>query len=148
MYLDIGIRVSKTLYVRVPHKQLPMTVKEIEKELPQFAKEMDGSSKECTLRFFYKKDKETGVLEFIDADCEEEVAEIMGVKVAEFMEDEEVDSDGELIKSNALTDEQMSRHKENLAEIKNGLKMFDSLDSSDSDSDSDSSDSDSDSEFE
>jgi hypothetical protein len=141
MYLDIGVRAAKGTYFRVPHKQLPMTMKEIEKELPNFAKEMDGSAKECTLRYFYKKDKESGIYEFIDIDSEEEVAEIMGVAIIEVAEEDEMDSDGELIKTTALTDQQLARHKENLAEIKRGLQMFDdsSSDSSfDSDSDSDS----------
>ncbi len=57
-----------------------MTVKEIQKELPPFAKEMNRPCKECTLRFFYKKDKEPGIYEFLDEDCEEE---------------EEVDSDSD-----------------------------------------------------
>jgi diphthamide synthase (EF-2-diphthine--ammonia ligase) len=85
-----------------------MTIKEIEKEYPQFAKEMNGCSVECTLRFFYKKDKESGIYEFIDVDCEEEVAELLGVPVMEFAEDEEVDSDGELIQSGALNQEQLN----------------------------------------
>jgi hypothetical protein len=143
MYLDIGVRAPKGLYLRVPHSQLPMTVQEITKHFSGFAREMDGSANECTLRFFYKKDKDTGVYEFLDVDSEEEVAELMGVSVLEIAEEEEVDSDGELIKTTSLTDEQLQRHKTNLAQIREGLKAIES-DSSDSDTDWDS-DSDTDS---
>ncbi len=144
MYLDIAVRASSKLLFRVPHLQLPLTVKQIRKDFPDFAKEMDGSAKECTLRFFYKKDKETGIYEFIHSEDEDEVAELMKVQIMEFHEDEEVDSDGEPLKSDALTDEQMLMHKENLQEIRRGLVIINAIHStSDSDtSDSDTSDSD------
>jgi hypothetical protein len=102
----------------------------VRKAFPSFAAEMDGSSRECTLRFFYKKDKESGIYEFLDVDSEEEVAELLGVPVLEFAEEEEVDSDGELVKTTALTQEQLERHKTNLAQIREGLKAIDSSDSS------------------
>ncbi len=128
MHLDIGFRASNTLLLRVPHRQMPMTVREVSREYPGFATEMDGSSRECTLRYFYKKDKESGVYEFLDVDSEEEVAELMGVVVMEFTEEEEVDSDGELVKATALTEEQLERHKTNLVQIREGLKAMDSSD--------------------
>jgi hypothetical protein len=145
MYLDIGVRASTKQYFRVPHRQLPMTVQELRKEFPSFAAEMDGSAKECTLRFFYKKDKETGVYEFLDEEAEEEVADLMGVEVLEFADDDEVDSDGELVKSTPLSEEQIRRHKENLEQIRQGLVALDSEGSSSSSSNSswDSSDDDS-----
>ncbi len=144
MYLDIGFRASNTLLLRVPHRQMPMTVREVSKEYPGFAAEMDGSSRECTLRYFYKKDKESGIYEFLDVDSEEEVAELMGVVVMEFTEEDEVDSDGELVKTTALTEEQLERHKTNLAQIREGLKAMDSSSSSDDSSSDWSSDSSSD----
>ncbi len=128
MYLDIGLRASSKSFFRVPHLQMPMTVAELRKEFPAFAKEMDGSAKECTLRFFYKKDKESGIYEFIDADAEEEVAELMNVKVLEFCEEEEVDSDGEFVHSPVLTKEQMELHKEKLADIREGLEIMKKMD--------------------
>jgi hypothetical protein len=131
MYLDIGVRASNKLFLRVPHRQMPMTVREVSKEYPGFAAEMDGSSRECTLRYFYKKDKESGIYEFLDVDSEEEVAELMGVAVMEFAEEEEMDSDGELVKTTALTDEQLERHKTNLAQIREGLRAMDYVSSSD-----------------
>ncbi len=140
MYLDIDIRASSKAYLRVPHLQIPMTVAEIRKEFPAFAAEMDGSAKECTLRFFYKKDKETGIYEFVDEEAEEEVAELMHVEILEFNEEEEVDSDGELIQSAALSTEQLQQHKENLAEIRKGLAIAYDTASSEESEDSEDSD--------
>lgn len=149
MYLNPQTRVYKGAYFRVPHQQLPMTAGEIRRQFKQFAREMDGRSADACLEFFYKKDKETGIYEFIDADAEEEVAEIMGVKVIEFCEEEEVDSEGELIHSNGMNAADIARHRENIAMIRTGLKKIGAMssdpDSSDSSSsDSSSSDSDSD----
>ena len=144
MHLNPYTRINKNTYFRVPHQQLPMTAREISKQFKHFAREMDGRTADACLTYFYKKDKETGIYEFIDADAEEELAEILGVKVMEFCEEEEVDSDGELIHSNGMTSDQIKKHRENIAMIREGLKALDGASSNSSDSDSDSSNSDSD----
>jgi hypothetical protein len=144
MYLNPRTKIHRNTYFRVPHQQLPITAGEIRQQFKQFAREMDGRSADACLDFFYKKDKESGIYEFVDADAEEEVAEIMGVKVIEFCEEEEVDSDGELIRSNGMNEGDIARHRENIAMIRTGLKKIGAISDSDSFSSDDSSDSSSD----
>lgn len=115
MYLSRGRIAAKGLLFDVPHKRDPITIKEIMKELPAFAKMMDGNGEENTLLFYYKKNKETSHYIFQDEDAEADVAEMMGVEIGTFAEEEEVFV-GEL-----LSDAQVELHKENINMIREGL---------------------------
>ena len=115
MYLKYNIKISKNALLDVPHKPEPMTVTEIKKELPEFAKQMDGQCQENCLDFYYKKNKQTDVYEFIDQDSEEDIAEIMGVEIGCF------DTEEKTVASIALDAQQMEMHKENLEMIREGL---------------------------
>ena len=119
MFLSRGRPAPKGLLFDVPHKKEPMTVKEIEKAFPEFAKLMDGNGEENTLLFYYKKNKETAHYVFQDCDSEEDIAEMMGVEIGLFSNEEEV------LSMEALTKTQIETHKENLAMIREGLKHFD-----------------------
>lgn len=101
----------------VPHKRDPMTVKEIMKELPEFAKEMNGDGEENTLLFYYKKNKESEAPHYVfqDEDAEADVAEMMGVEIGMFAEEEEV------VAREGLSDAQVGLHKENISMIREGL---------------------------
>ena len=115
MYLSIGNVAAKGLLFDVPHKRDPMTIKEIMKELPAFAEAMNGDGEENTLLFYYKKDKETGQYIFQDEDAEADVAEMMGVEIAMFAEEEEV------VAREGLSNAQVDLHKENINMIREGL---------------------------
>lgn len=122
MNLDKKTKASLDLFFDVPHKLEPMTVKKIMKKYPEFAKTMDGSCEENCLLFYYKKNKETGVYEFQDDDAQEDIAELLGVKIKSFeLKDEEE------VTVHALTNEQVEKHKENIEMIRDGLKQLDTM---------------------
>jgi hypothetical protein len=108
------------LLLTVPHRREPMSVRELEKAFPDFAKLFDGQSEENTILFYWKRNKDTKVYEFREADDEEEVAELMGVEC--FVETE---TDGEPEKTDligeALGEEEMSAFKSHMDDIKKGL---------------------------
>ena len=131
MYLNPRTKAGKRDYFRVPHQELPMTAAEIRKQFRSFAEEMDGRSADACLDFFYKRDKDTGIYEFIDADAEEEIAEILGVKIIEVREDDNGEVEGEGEEGKELNATQLSMHHENIRMIREGLAALDS-DSSDS----------------
>jgi hypothetical protein len=118
MYLSRGRIAPKGLLFDVPHKPEPMTIKEIEKELPKFAALMDGNGDENTLLFYYKKNKETGHYIFQDSEAEADIAEMMGVEIGEFSNEETV------VSVEALSVEELELHKENLMMIREGLKKI------------------------
>jgi hypothetical protein len=113
MYLAINQRCPLGLSFAVPHKPEPMTAKRIIKKFPHFAKIFDGQGEENTLRFYYKKSKETGIYEFIDLDAEEEVAELMGVKIKTFDIKDEIDK--------PLDEKDVENFREHMSDIRNGL---------------------------
>lgn len=113
-----------------------MTAKKIIKKFPEFAKLFDGQAEENTLKFYYKKSKETGVYEFIDLDAEEEVAELMGVKIKTFsFKDEESMEESE---KKALDKTDIDNFKTHMADIRTGIMWLNSKTSPDTSSESDS----------
>ncbi len=120
MYIDRKKKChSKTLF-DVPHKPYPITARRIEKRFPEFAKEMDGVSEERCLSYFWKRNKETKVYEFLDADAEEEIAELWNVELY----DEEKESQKEKRKRRPLTEEEIQTFKEQLSIASKELKQF------------------------
>ena len=146
MYLKMRHPCPLATMFYLPHKADPVTAKKIASRYPKFAKLFDGQSEENTLSFYYKKNKETDVYEFIDQDAEEEVAELLGVKILE----EIVPNDDEVFENNKLTTNQLDEFKDHMQNIRHGIdwlnnqsKNNNSCDSSSdcsSDSSSDSSD--------
>ena len=122
MYLDKKTKASLELLFDVPHKLEPMTIKKIIKKFPEFSKTMDGSCDENTLLFYYKKNKETAIYEFQDDDAQEDIAELLGVKIKNFVLGNE-----EKVTVDALTNEQIEKHKENIEMIREGLKQLDTM---------------------
>jgi hypothetical protein len=121
MYFEIGIKCADNWRFSVPHREKPLKAKRIIKKFPKFAADFDGSSKECCLSWYYKLDKATGVFEFKDTESEIEVADLLGVEISEsVMEDMETSTGS--VKS--LTAEEIAAVKEHLADIREGLKMF------------------------
>jgi hypothetical protein len=119
LHLDIKRPATKGLLFDVPHKTEPMKVSQIEKEFPEFSAIMDGEAKENTMLFYWKYNKQTGVYEFISEEDEEEVAELMGVKLCTDSYEEEVVADNQ-----KLNDEEIKRHQENIEDIRNGLSFI------------------------
>ncbi len=98
-----------------------MTAKRIAAKFPTFAALFDGAGPENTLTFYYKKNKATDVFEFIDVEAEEEVAELMGVRVlSELVEDE--DEKANTLKP--LSSEQLTEFKEHMQDIRIGKEWL------------------------
>ena len=93
-----------------------VSARRMAKKWPEFAAEMDGSSAECTLSWYYKLEDDTFV--FKGPEEEDEISEILGVSTDNGLEDLD-DSTGS---SKALTEEQVAAFKSQLAEIKGALK--------------------------
>jgi hypothetical protein len=103
----------------VPHKDSPMTFKELTKDFPNFVELFDGESIENTMGFYWKLNKHTSVYEFLDSESEEEVAELMGVKLC----DDTVDDDEEKIaEQRQLTEDEIREFKEELLFVKSALE--------------------------
>lgn len=121
MYLDKNRKASFDLYFDVPHKLEPMSVKQLMKKFPEFVETMDGTCEENCLLFYYKKNKETGVYEFQDDDAEQDIADLLNVKIKNFiLEDKEKTVEG-------LSSEQLEKHKENIEMIRDGLKQLETM---------------------
>jgi hypothetical protein len=142
MYLALRQKCPLGALFDMPHRPEPMTAKRIIKKFPKFAEIFDGEGEENTLKFYYKKSKETGVYEFIDQDAEEEVADLMGVKIKEFkvINEEELDDE----EKRPLDNEDIKKFKNHMDDIRTGIiwlknQTKDIEISSDSSSDSDSS---------
>lgn len=124
MYLSRKEKCSPTALFDVPHKAEPMTAARIEKKFPNFAKEMDGCGEERCLLYFWKRNKETKVYEFIDEEAEEEVAELLGVKVYNEEEEKEKAKQKYLEETRALTEEEIKAFKEELSYASAQMKEF------------------------
>ncbi len=81
MYLKPKKKCPPNALFDVPHKPEPVTAKYLMKKFPAFASEMDGCGEERCLLYFWQRNKETNVYEFIDEEAEDEVREILGVKL-------------------------------------------------------------------
>ncbi len=117
MFLEIGRPCKNSVLFDVPHKPDPMTFKQLSKDFPEFVKMFDGQSHENTMGFYWKLNKQTKVYEFIDADSEEEVAELMGVQFYEGGGEED-----EPPKQNALTEDDIKFFKEELMFVNQALE--------------------------
>lgn len=142
MYLAIKQKCPLGTFFDMPHRPEPMTAKQIIKKFPNFAKIFDGEGEENTLKFYYKKSKETGVYEFIDTESEEEIAELLGVKIKTFtVKDEEDMNDDE---KKPLDEKDVENFRTHMADIRTGIMWLknqnkDEQTSTESSSDSDSS---------
>jgi hypothetical protein len=142
MYLALRQKCPLGEFFDMPHQPEPMNAKQITKKFPKFAQIFDGKGEENTLKFYYKKSKETGVYEFIDLDAEEEVAELMGVKIQEFKVKDEEELDDE--EKRTLDKNDIENFRNHMTDIRTGIMWLNNganndVTSSDSSSDSDSS---------
>jgi hypothetical protein len=119
MFLALRQKCPLGEFFDMPHRPEPMTAKQIIKKFPKFAQIFDGEGEENTLKFYYKKSKETGIYEFIDFDAEEEVADLMGVKIKEFTVKNEEDLDDE--EKRPLDSEDIEKFKSHMADIRTGI---------------------------
>lgn len=120
MYLDRKTRCKSDALFDVPHKDEPMTAKRIMKKFPEFAKEMDGTSEDRCLSYFWKRNKETKVYEFLDMDAEEEIAEWWAVELY----DEEKEKEKERAKRRPLTEDEIREFKQELAYASHQMKQW------------------------
>ena len=124
MYLNRKTKCPPTALFDVPHKPEPVTAKYLEKKFPEFAQEMDGGGEERCLLYFWVRNKETKVYEFIDADAEEEIREILGVKLYDEAREKEKAKQKYLQETRALTEEEIRSFKEELALVSQQLKEW------------------------
>jgi len=124
MYLDRKQRCPPTVLFYVPHKPDPVTAAYIEKKFPAFANDMDGGGEERCLLYFWKRNKETKVYEFIDEEAEEEVAEILGVEIYDEEKEKEKKRQKYLQETRALTEQEIKDFKEELLYASQQMKDF------------------------
>jgi hypothetical protein len=129
MYLDVGKKCPKKALFYVPHLPAPITAKAIKTQFPEFASLMDGMSKENTLLFYWKHNKKEDVYEFLDTDCEEEVAELLGVKLYDGELPEEQEE--ERPENRQLTQEEVADFRNYLQEVREGMKEWEEKHSND-----------------
>lgn len=122
MHLDIGRKAFLKMKLRVPHQDKPMTVQQMEKTFPEFAKMLDGDAQENTIKFFWKLDKTSGIYEFIGPDEEDEVAEELGVEL-QVVEEEPDEEFGEL-KGEALSAEAQAEFHAEMKEMRVAITSF------------------------
>ena len=122
MYIDVNMECPKFVKIYMPHLEEPIYISRVIKKYVKFAKIFDGKARENTLSYYYKFNKNEGVLEFIDEEMESEVAELLGVGI---IEKEIIDEDLEMEKAaekNKLTEEQVAAFKEQLSEVRWSIK--------------------------
>jgi hypothetical protein len=124
MYLKPKTKCPPTALFDVPHKAEPVTAKYLMKKFPAFANEMDGCGEERCLTYFWQRNKETKVYEFIDEDAEEEVREILGVKLFDEQKEKEKARQKYLQETRGLTEEEIKEFKEELAYVRQQLQHF------------------------
>lgn len=118
MYLDRKKPCPLYTLFDVPHRPEPMTAKQISQKFPPFAKEMNGASAENCLLYFYRWNKERKVYEFQDIEMEEEMAELLGVKIFEENEEEPRHE------MRDLTEEEHQIFREHIADIQEKLQRL------------------------
>jgi hypothetical protein len=122
MYIDVNLECPKFIKICMPHLEEPIYISRVIKKYVKFAKIFDGKARENTLSYYYKINKNDGVLEFIDEDTENEVADLLGVGI---LEKEIIDEDlvmEEAAEKNKLTEEQVAAFKEQLSEVRWSIK--------------------------
>ena len=124
MYLRRKEKCPPNALFDVPHKGEPMTASRIQRKFPEFAKEMDGCGEERCLLYFWVRNKETKVYEFIDEDAEEEIAEILGVRIYDEAREKEKAKQKYLQETRALTEQEIKDFKEELAYVREQIKEF------------------------
>lgn len=124
MYLNRKTKCSSKALFDVPHKSEPVTAKYLEKRFPEFAKEMNGCSEECCLLYYWQRNKETKIYEFIDAEAEEEVRELLGVRLYDEAKEKEKAKQKYLQETRALTEQEIRTFKEELAYASQQMKEF------------------------
>ena len=124
MYLKRKEKCPPNALFDVPHKADPMTASRIEKKFPEFAKEMDGCGEERCLLYFWVRNKVTKVYEFIDEDAEEEIREMLGVKLYDEAREKEKAKQKYLQETRALTEQEIKDFKEELAYVRGQIKEF------------------------
>ncbi len=124
MYLRRKEKCPPNALFDVPHKGEPMTASRIQRKFPEFAKEMDGCGEERCLLYFWVRNKETKVYEFIDEEAEEEIAEILGVRIYDEAREKEKAKQKYLQETRALTEQEIKDFKEELAFVREQIKEF------------------------
>lgn len=124
MYLNRKEKCNRKALFDVPHKANPVTAAYIEKKFPNFAKEMNGAGEDCCLLYFWKRNKETKVYEFIDEEAEQEIAELLGVKIYNEEAEQEKARQTYIQETRALTQEEIRDFKEELAFVSQQIKEF------------------------
>lgn len=138
LYCDVlwwapHVRMPCRALLPLPHLREPMRAADVERTFPATAANFDGSTAESYLNTFYKhtahRDDDGNKVfeyEFVDVEAEEEMAELLGVRVLEECE-EECEDECEAPLASGLTAEQLVTHHEMLDAIREGLAHLNAL---------------------
>ena len=116
MFLKVGTPAPDNLKLMLPHLEKPISVRRAKRKFPKLAEELDGSTEECTLMWFYKVQE--GMLVFKDSDAEDEMAELLGVDLLAGLF---ADLDNSTGSQPAMTESEVVAFKEMLAENREAL---------------------------
>ena len=122
MYFNVGVVCKDSALFMFPNREKPIKAKKIIKKYPEFAREFDGSAAECCLSWYYKFNKAEGIFEFKDPECEDEVAEMLGVEVSEFVIKDEDSAESS---ASRLSEKEIEDVRDYIADIRLGLKFLD-----------------------
>ena len=114
MYWKVGQQMPEKARLVLPNGKF-ISARKMAKKWPEFASEMDGSSAECTLSWYYKLEDECFV--FKGPEEEDEIAEILNVPASEVLEALD-DSTGS---NKGLSAAEIAEFKGQLLEIKEAL---------------------------
>jgi hypothetical protein len=121
IYIDIGVECPANLNIWLPHLEEPMKADKIAIAYPELAAIFDGTAKENTLLFYYCLHETEAYLDFIDAEAEEEVAELMGISITEV----EIKEDGGELTEGELTKGELTEGELTKGELtKEDIDMF------------------------
>ena len=114
MYWNVGTVMPEKARLVLPNGKF-ISARKMAKRWPEFAKEMDGSSAECSLSWYYKLEGQCFI--FKGPEEEDEIADILNVSVSEVFETLD-DSTGS---NKGLSAAEIAEFKGQLLEIKEAL---------------------------
>lgn len=123
IFLSIGTPAPEKMLILLPHLRDPITIKKALQNHPTLY-ELDGESKDSTLLHYFKWNKEEKLLEPKDEEAELDIAFMLDVKIGEFEDKTEEDTDDAEDAPKELTEEQKNKFHEHIDDIRAGLKKM------------------------
>ena len=126
IYYKINVIVPDKAKIMLPFREEPISIRKFKKKYNEFAKTFDGTTSDSYLEFFWKYEKTEGIFVFNDGECEDEVAEILNIKIEDCIDEiiKNMD-DSKSSKTSALTAEEIEEFHKHLADIHDIHKKVD-----------------------